>query len=315
MNQFYSQMARCGCRGLLVALAATLLLTGTIVPNVRADTSVWEVSNGEHTIYLGGTHHGLPESEYPLPEAFERAFENSQQIYFEMPYIFPLVYNLEQLMVMYDLLTYHDGRTLKDVLSAEAYQALTEYLIAEGYSVEDLQRSRPGFVMWTIIEAADYGKSSERESGGKKVTIMGVEDHFAYRAMNADRPIHGLETFKDQIGALASLGEGNESEFVLLQLHNVQNIQRREEMKGLVPAWRAGDMEFWENIRIPEMLKEDPHTYDIMIRQRNLRWLPKIEAMFEDADVEYVLVGVGHMPGPDGLLELLQARGYTITQL
>ncbi|WP_429538012.1 TraB/GumN family protein [Paraburkholderia youngii] len=27
----------------------------------------------------------------------------------------------------------------------------------------------------------------------------------------------------------------------------------------------------------------------------------------------FVLVGVGHLPGRDGLIELLRARGYTVT--
>ena len=40
-----------------------------------------------------------------------------------------------------------------------------------------------------------------------------------------------------------------------------------------------------------------------------------IEAMFNDPDTEFVLVGAAHLVGADGLVELLRARGYDISKL
>jgi len=51
------------------------------------------------------------------------------------------------------------------------------------------------------------------------------------------------------------------------------------------------------------------------LRQRNLKWMPQIEAMLRDSDREFVLVGAAHLVGEDGLLEMLQARGYDVSQL
>jgi uncharacterized protein YbaP (TraB family) len=37
--------------------------------------------------------------------------------------------------------------------------------------------------------------------------------------------------------------------------------------------------------------------------------------MLTNPEIEFVLVGVGHLPGADGLLALLGGRGYRIEQL
>jgi len=52
-----------------------------------------------------------------------------------------------------------------------------------------------------------------------------------------------------------------------------------------------------------------------MLKDRNARWLPQIEAMLETEPTELVLVGLAHMAGSDGLIKLLTAKSYTVTQL
>jgi uncharacterized protein YbaP (TraB family) len=47
------------------------------------ETSVWKISGGDNVLYLGGTIHILRESDYPLPEPFDAAFEQSDIIVFE----------------------------------------------------------------------------------------------------------------------------------------------------------------------------------------------------------------------------------------
>jgi uncharacterized protein YbaP (TraB family) len=47
------------------------------------ETSVWKISSGDNVLYLGGTIHVLRESDYPLPEPFDAAFEQSDNIVFE----------------------------------------------------------------------------------------------------------------------------------------------------------------------------------------------------------------------------------------
>ena len=64
------------------ALMLTIALL-QIAPGVWADAPVWRVTDGESTVYLGGTVHLLRPSDYPLPEEFDQAYEGSSELFFE----------------------------------------------------------------------------------------------------------------------------------------------------------------------------------------------------------------------------------------
>jgi uncharacterized protein YbaP (TraB family) len=49
--------------------------------------------------------------------------------------------------------------------------------------------------------------------------------------------------------------------------------------------------------------------------QRNNNWLPKIKNMLKEPGTEYILVGVGHLIGPDGILTRLEKDGYKVDQI
>ena len=51
------------------------------------------------------------------------------------------------------------------------------------------------------------------------------------------------------------------------------------------------------------------------MRDRNLRWLPALERMLASERAHFVAVGALHLVGEDGLLALLEARGYSVERL
>lgn len=55
--------------------------------------------------------------------------------------------------------------------------------------------------------------------------------------------------------------------------------------------------------------------HEDLIVKRNQAWLPQIETMLDSEPVEFVLVGVAHLSGEDGLLAELQMRGCAIEQV
>ncbi|MGB0867253.1 MAG: TraB/GumN family protein, partial [Granulosicoccaceae bacterium] len=65
---------------LRVIAALGLLLSASLA---QADGPVWKVSSGDRVLYLGGTIHVLGKADYPLPSAFEHAYDKAATIVFE----------------------------------------------------------------------------------------------------------------------------------------------------------------------------------------------------------------------------------------
>ena len=267
-----------------------------------ADTSVWEIGFNSNTTYLGGTVHLLRPSDYPLPEEYEEAYQASSEIYFETD-----LNSLNDLSVQTQLLqqlTYNDERTLKTVLNQEAYTALSDYTATIGMPIMILEKFKPGMVVSTlqILEFQRIG-----------FTPQGVDAFFNTRAIRDAKSLGQLETVQEQIGFLAAMGEGNESEFILLSLRDLE--ETGAVMDEMIQAWRTGDNDKLSDLFVADMQNEAPELYDSLLRQRNLNWLPQIELMLRDSDTEFVLIGAAHLVGPDGLLDLLRDRGYRVRQL
>ena len=283
------------------ALLLTIALL-QVAHGVWADAPVWRVTDGESTVYLGGTVHLLRPEDYPLPEEFDQAYEGSSELFFETD-----ISSMNDLSVqaqMLQQLTYSDGRTLKDVLDTQAYAALETYTAGVGMPLMMLEQFKPGMIVSTL-QVLEFQRMG--------FTPQGVDAFFNTQALTDGKSVGALETLDEQIGFLAAMGEGNESEFIMMSLEDLDNTAKL--MDEMIEAWRVGDSQALQTLFVDDMLERAPAVYDSLLRQRNLRWVPQIEAMFNDPDTEFVLVGAAHLVGADGLVELLRARGYDISKL
>ena len=269
---------------------------------IFADSAVWQIASGSSKVYLGGTVHLLRPSDYPLPREFELAYQASSEIYFETD--LTAIADISVQTQMLNQLTYQDERTLQTVLSAEAYYTLANYVTDIGMQMTMIERFKPGMVISTlqVLEFERLG-----------FTLQGVDTYFANLASRHGKPIGQLETVMEQIGFLSSMGEGNESEFILFSLEDLEGVP--SVIENMITAWREGNNDRLAELFVNEMQTEAPALYDALLKQRNLNWIPKIEQMLEDSETEFVLVGAAHLVGRDGLLELLSAKGYLVRQI
>lgn len=281
-----------------IGVIAISLLCG----NAVADSSVWMASLDDEKIYLGGTVHLLRPSDYPLPDEYNRAYEDSSRVFFETD-----ISSMNDLSVqtrMLQQLTYADNRTLKSVLSTEAYTALETYLSTLGMPIMMMEKFKPGLVVSTL-QIMEFQKIG--------FTPQGVDVHFNDRALSDGKPVGELEPIQAQIDYIANMGEGYESEFILYSLQDMEDIS--DTMENLIAAWRSGDNDLLSELFIEEMKSESTELYDSLLVERNQMWMPIIEQMFNEDGTEFVLVGAAHLVGEDGLLSMLKAKGYHVKQL
>lgn len=267
-----------------------------------AQSSVWLATKGDNKVYLGGTIHMLRPNDYPLPSAYETAYRAADNLYFEID--IDLMNDPAGQLSMLQRLMYTDGRTLQSVLTAEAYQTLTDYVAKFSMPMMMLQNMKPGMLMSTLelLEFQIRGFTPE-----------GVDVHFHQRAKADGKSIYAFETVDEQIGFIETMGEGEESEYVLLSLRDLEKID--SDIESMISIWRNGASDDLVELFVEDMEQNTPGVYQSLLLDRNHKWMPILEAMFDDADTELVLVGVAHLVGDDGLVELLRARGYQVEQL
>lgn len=285
-----------------MSLIRRLILTLVLFPAfLFGQSSVWKVSKGDKSLYLGGTCHILRKSDFPLPAEFDKAYEKADSLIFEVDP--SALQDPSFAMQLMSESVYKDGRTLKTVLSEEAYTALAEQGRKSNLPIEVIERTKPGMAitMITLQELTKIGVSQE-----------GVDLHYAKKAQSDKKSIGSLETADFQLDLLVNLGEGMESEMVLYSLKDLDKIG--ELFEDIIASWRSGNLDTIEEVFVGEM-SNYPDIYNQMIKDRNARWIPQIEAMLSSEPTEFVLVGVGHMPGKDGLLPLLKAAGCSIEQV
>jgi len=299
-DRLFGAQSKLKLKSLLLLLSLVSLLD--IMPTISADSSVWKITSGENTVYLGGTVHLLRPSDYPLPEEYEQAYQESAVLVFETD-----ISSMNDLSIQAETLkqlTYTDGQSLDTVLNDEAYNALSEYIATIGIPMAMIEQFKPGMII-SMLQLLEFQKIG--------FTPQGVDAYFNIRAMSDAKTLEELESLEEQIGFLAAMGEGNENEFILLSLSDLD--ETAEVMEDMIFAWRTGDNEKLSEMFVADMLNEAPELYESLLRGRNLNWIPQIDKMLADEDVEFVLVGAAHLVGNDGLLELLKARGYKVSQL
>jgi len=279
-----------------------LLLTLFFSSQTLAQSSVWLATKGDNKVYLGGTIHMLRADDYPLPSEYETAYAEADSLYFEID--IDLMNDPAAQMGMLQRLMYTDGRTLQTVLNDEAYATLTDYVSKFGMPMIMLQNMKPGMLMSTL-------ELLEFQSRG--FTPNGVDVHFHQRAKADGKTIDAFESIEEQVGFIETMGEGEESEYIMLSLRDLEKID--SDIESMVSIWRNGEADDLVDLFIEDMEENTPGVYQSLLLDRNYKWLPTIEAMFDDTDTELVLVGVAHLVGKDGLVQLLRSRGYQVELL
>jgi uncharacterized protein YbaP (TraB family) len=268
---------------------------------VQADAPVWKVSKGNFHIYIGGTIHILEEQDYPLPAEFEQAYELAEKLVFEVD--IAQVNTLEFQQKLLQKALYRDGSTLASHLQPATFNQLQEFMIQRGIPLENLLSFKVGMLL-TILTVNELQRNG--------IQGMGVDQYFNLKAREDKKPIAALETIEQQIEFLTSLGEGEEDQIVLQTIEELEHFG--EEFSTLKSAWRSGDMPALIEVGLQDFLAF-PRAYESMLVNRNRAWIPGIEAMLEDEQVEYVLLGVLHLVGNDSVLAMLKARGYHVEKL
>jgi len=290
-------------KGLFLAL--TFVSVTAVVAGPSGETTddrcfLWRASSGERSVYLLGSIHFMKSDAYPLDPTIEDAFERSGVVVFETE-----IDKLDGAAVGLVAAGTLDGdRTLADVVPAELYRTVEARLDDLGMGIGGFEKMKPWMVALSLT-------SLELMRAGY-LGAEGVDSHFSSRAATAGKTVEGLESIEFQISLFADLTAEESVEFLQVTLVELDTMIPLVE--EIVAAWKTGDAARIEALLADGFAGHD-ELYDRLVTQRNRRWLPRIEALFEGPADAMVVVGSLHLVGEQGLVELLRAKGFKVEQL
>ena len=89
-----------------------------------------------------------------------------------------------------------------------------------------------------------------------------MDTHFTEKAVNDKKSRLFLESFDEQLGFIKDMGEGNEDEFVL---YSIEDIEKNEEVfTDLLENWKKGQQELL-NDQLLEFKSNYPDVYNTLV--------------------------------------------------
>ena len=264
---------------------------------------LWQVETPTTRAYLMGSIHLLRQDVYPLAPVIEEAFAASDVLVLEAdPFAEPQE-ALQQTVMAYA--TYPEGQTLKSQLSEQDYLELLSVLLETGIPSESVQQYQP----WYVASMVDQVLSSRLGIRPE----YGIDYYFRSKAEQKD--IKELESMEAQLQLLAGFSD---HEQVLMMCWAVEDLEHAaEDFDELLQVWQHGNLQAMEQ-QLQKEFQEEPRfqpIWNMMIERRNLAMADRIVTFMRTNKRHFVIVGAGHLVGPQGLVSLLRQRGYTVQQL
>lgn len=264
---------------------------------------MWRATSpSKGVVYLVGSVHLLTPDYYPLDPAFDEAFKSSDVLVEELDIREMLAANSQMEMLSRGMLP--AGQTLDKVLSAGTMSTVVKKFSDLGMPLEPMKQFKP-WLLSLVLQGFEWQKAGFDAD-------LGLDKHFFDLAIGGNKQVQGLETLAFQLSRFDEMSMEMQDHLLSETLLELETT--RSSVTKMADAWKAGDVPTIEQLVLKD-LKAEPQMYDRLLIQRNRTWLPKIEALFARPNPAFVVVGAAHLVGPDGLLQMLKAKGYTIEQL
>ena len=297
----------------IIAVWLGSLLFSCVTTDSKKDeepTGLWEVRKGNQKSYLMGTIHvGVAFSS--LPAIFQSKLNQSEVVITEVD---PWEMTQEEI-IQHSFLP--QEKKLDELLGYFYWLKLKNSLpeIPEPF----LNRMKPSTA--TIILLGNLSRkeqsASDDPSSTPVVSTHGEEEEdeedeeismdveISSRARNANKNLVYLETTLFQMQLLEKIYDIPALKDLLDNLHDIDKT-----IAGTVVSYKEGTMA--DTLKLINEMPEKQR--ELFLYERNRRW-SQILPRFFDRGNAFVAVGLGHLVGDQGLLELLRRKGFSVKRV
>lgn len=262
--------------------------------------------------YIVGTFHVAPASFVDSIPGLRAAMDESEQVCGELE--MKDMMSPEGIQKLTAAMMLQDGKTIKDILSADEMNRLNAYLrdlltidLTNPMLEQQMGKMTPAAITQQLTLLAYIKKTP----GFNPQDL--IDNSFQKYAQEKQKPIIGLETLDFQIKTLF-MGKtiDRQKELLLCMVDNPKyNEQMLDEMAKAYFSFNINKLQELMDEKENNQCDSTPEEKDELLGKRNRDWLTKMPAIMA-AKSTLFHVGAGHLPGDNGVLKLLTNAGYTV---
>lgn len=255
---------------------------------------LWKIERGgTPASYLFGTVHLADTRVTNLPPLVDKTFAAAATLTTE------LFVDAEALVQLMAAMFFTAGQTLEHAVGPALYADVRAAFAERGLPLADLNKYKPWAVAMILSLPAPTGAAP-------------LDLQLQLRAEQAGKPVDGLETVQEQVGVFDGLAANEQR--ALLDAAVRERQTAGAQLEALVQAYLARDLG-----RVRTMFEEraaaDPtlrdRLIDRLLTSRNRRMVERLHPRLQRGNA-FIAVGAAHLPGPGGMLELLEREGYRV---
>lgn len=283
-------------------MTALLLSCLAALPRLQAQEHkglFWKATSGSNTVYLLGSIHLGSKDMYPLPKELEDAFAASKTLMVEVD-LTKVDMQQMQAMVMTKGM-YSGDDSLWNHVTADTRKKVEQFSETYQLPASILSKMKPWLVGITVATIPMMKNGMDPN--------LGIDKYFLDKA--SGKSIVEIESAQWQIDLLAGFSDDLQSKFLASAID--QAGRSIDQIKKIEQLWTLGDVS-----KLETELNEDagpPEIAKALLHDRNPRMADVAEQYLKGKSPAFMVVGAAHMVGKDGVVALLERRGYKVQQV
>jgi uncharacterized protein YbaP (TraB family) len=279
--------------------AAIALVLAFTAGSARALPPVWVVRDHDSTLVMFGSVHLLPPGTDWRPAALKDALAHADQVWFEAPMDQAGLSAATQAALAHAFLP--EGQSLQAMLSPAGRTRLASAAKLFDVPVSQFDKLQPWYAE-LMVQSALFEQIGIKGSDGVEQQLWAGLDPDAKRVT--------LETPEQQIDFFAGAPMKEQLASLEQTLKDVPNARR--DYQELLKAWLGADVKMLDRKVVEPLKKSSPTLYSRVVTQRNARWVQAIDQRMKGKGETVMVVGMGHLIGPDGVPARLRAQGFKV---
>ena len=281
----------------IMALAALALMA--FAGEAAAAPPIWHIKGAHAEITLFGSVHLLSKDTAWRTPLFDADLAKADEVWFEIPFDAASQVAAGQIAMQRGVLP--AGQSLSQDLTPNDQKALAHLEAEEGLSPAAIDRFRP-WLADTTLSIVYFQKRGADAS-------LGVEEQISI-SLPATMKRGAFETAAQQIGFFADMPQKDQIDSLEQTLREIDDDPGA--FDRLASAWARGDVHTIAEEAVLKLKRETPGAYKTLVVDRNRRWADRIAQLIQGNERIFIIVGVGHLVGPDSVPALLRARGIKV---